>query len=285
MLTLPTILLPPTTQQVSVPLAEKVQQWIFYQISQQHFCRIHPPTWCWQQQQQLSDTPPVTGSNAPNPDLSSSKDDISMLLYHLLYSSAMFLQVLPPNLPLRVTMAMLQQPPLPTLPTSWPVPPSMTMCVTFRLDFTYHADTSDCLFPYSVRLPPFPKAHVRYNLEADSCAIWSCGDPCTIWSQGQFLYDIHLKATTTTILSIRAVTIPIDLVSSATDSIRRRIVLFKLVPIPTSDPKSEFLCQSSLVVQNRQTPLNPPCTPGISPMPSQPRITHTVIALVLSLSI
>ena len=48
------------------------------------------------------------------------------------------------------------------------------------------------------------------------------------------------------ILSIRGVTIPIDLVSSATDSIRRRVVLFKPVPIPTSDPKSEFLCQSSL---------------------------------------
>ena len=39
--------------------------------------------------------------------------------------------------------------------------------------------------------------------------------------------------------------IPIDLVSSATDSIKRSIVLFKPVPVPTSDPKSEFLCQSS----------------------------------------
>ena len=60
------------------------------------------------------------------------------------------------------------------------------------------------------------------------------------------MYDINLRATHTTILSIRGVPIPIYLVSSATDSIRRRVVLFKLVPIPTSDPKSEFLCQSSL---------------------------------------
>ena len=57
--------------------------------------------------------------------------------------------------------------------------------------------------------------------------------PCTIRSEGlctiqcdlvyqqvSFLYDINLGATTTTILSIRGVTIPIDLVSSATDSIR-----------------------------------------------------------------
>ena len=124
------MLLPPTMQRVSVPLVEKVQQQIFYWISQQCFCRIHPPTRCWQQQQQLSDTPPppVTGSNAPDPDPSSSKDDISALLYHLLYSSATFLQVPPPNLPLRVATATLRQPPLLTLPTSWPVPPSMTTC-------------------------------------------------------------------------------------------------------------------------------------------------------------
>ena len=69
------------------------------------------------------------------------------------------------------------------------------------------------------------------------------------------------------------------------DSIRRQVGLFKPVRVPTSDPKSEFLCQSSLVVQNWQTPLNPPSTPGISPMPSQPRITHIAIALVLSLNI
>ena len=47
--------------------------------------------------------------------------------------------------------------------------------------------------------------------------------------------------------------VPIDLVSSAMDSIRRRVVLFKPVPILASDPKSEFLCQSRLVAQNLQT--------------------------------
>ena len=55
------------------------------------------------------------------------------------------------------------------------------------------------------------------------------------------MYDINLRATHTTILSIRGVAILIYLVSSTTDSIRRCVVLFKLVPVPTSDPKSEFL--------------------------------------------
>ena len=68
------------------------------------------------------------------------------------------------------------------------------------------------------------------------------------------LYDIYLGATHTTIPSTRGVQIPIDLVSSATDSFWRRVVLFKHVRIPTSDPKSEFLCQSSYIVQNLQTP-------------------------------
>ena len=68
------------------------------------------------------------------------------------------------------------------------------------------------------------------------------------------MYDIYLGATHTTILSTRGVQIPIDLVSSATDSFCRRVVLFKPVQIPTSDPKSEFLCQSSLLAQNLQTP-------------------------------
>ena len=68
-----------------------------------------------------------------------------------------------------------------------------------------------------------------------------------------FLYDINLGATTTTILSTRGVKIPIDLVSSATDSYRRSVVLFKHMSVPTSDPKSEFLCQSSSTVRNLQT--------------------------------
>ena len=63
------------------------------------------------------------------------------------------------------------------------------------------------------------------------------------------MYDINLGDTTTMILSIRGVQIPIDLVSSATDSIRRSVVLFKLMSVPTSDPKSEFLCQSSSIAQ------------------------------------
>ena len=66
----------------------------------------------------------------------------------------------------------------------------------------------------------------------------------------QPLYDIYLGATHTTIPSTRGVQIPIDLVSSATDSFWRRVVLFKHVRIPTSDPKSEFLCQSSYIARN-----------------------------------
>ena len=69
-------------------------------------------------------------------------------------------------------------------------------------------------------------------------------------------YDINLGATTTAILSTRGVTIPIDLVSSAMDSIRRHVVLFKPVTVPTSDPKSEFLCQSSLSCAEPTDPLN-----------------------------
>ena len=70
------------------------------------------------------------------------------------------------------------------------------------------------------------------------------------------MYDINLRAMHTMILSIRGVTIPIYLVSRATDSIRRRVVLFKPVPVPASDPKSEFLCQSSLSCAEPSDPLN-----------------------------
>ena len=58
------------------------------------------------------------------------------------------------------------------------------------------------------------------------------------------------------ILSIRGVTIPIYLVSSATDSIRRCVVLFKSVLVSASDPKSEFLCQLSLSCAEPTDPLN-----------------------------
>ena len=105
---------------------------------------------------------------------------------------------------------------------------------------------------------------------------------CMIRSRDRVMYDIHLRATTTMILSIRGVTIPINLVSSAMDSIRRRVVLFKLVPVPTSDPKSEFLCQSSQSAQNLQTPLNHLVRLGYLPRLCSPCIIPTPRALVLS---
>ena len=132
---------------------------------------------------------------------------------------------------------------------------------------------------------PIPKALYNTDL-VQVCVQYRSGSSlCTIRSCGSCLYDIHLRATTTTILSTRGVTISIGLVSSATDSIRRLRVLFKPVPVQTSDLKSEFLCQSSLSCAEPTDPLKPPRTPGISPTPSQPCITHIVIALVLLPSI
>ena len=94
--------------------------------------------------------------------------------------------------------------------------------------------------------------------------------------------NTNLRATTTTTLSTRGVTIPIYLVSSATDSIRQCIVLLKPVPISTSDPKSEFLCQSCLCCAEPTDPPEPPCMPGISPTPSNTTYhpyTHSPSAL------
>ena len=54
--------------------------------------------------------------------------------------------------------------------------------------------------------------------------------------------------------STRGVEIHISLVSSAMDSIRRCVVVFKALLVPTSDLKSEFLCQSSYIARNLQTP-------------------------------
>ena len=147
------------------------------------------------------------------------------------------------------------------------------------MDFTHTQIPWTASFLFSL---PTPKpmydtilyfSRVRYDLK-----------PCltTIWSLDSFLYDINLEATTTTILRIRGVQVPIDLVSSATDSYRRSVVLFKLTSVPTSDPKSEFLCQSSYFAQNIQTPLESPRMPGISPMPSSPCITRTVTVRVPS---
>ena len=103
-----------------------------------------------------------------------------------------------------------------------------------------------------------------------------------IQSGSSLLYDINLRATHTTILSIRGVTIPICLVSSTMNSIRRCVVLFKPVTIPTSDPKSEFLCQSSSSTQNLQTPLNHLICLGYLPCPRQPRTILMPKAWVLS---
>ena len=116
---------------------------------------------------------------------------------------------------------------------------------------------------------------VRYDLESHLS---------TIRSLGSFLYDINLGATATTILRIRGVQIPIDLVSSATDSYRRSVVLFKLMSVPTSDLKSEFLCQSSHIAQNIQIPLNhlvclghlPHPRHHVSPVLSQSECSHQV---------
>ena len=102
------------------------------------------------------------------------------------------------------------------------------------------------------------------------------GVSCTIGSAGfdrVTMYDINLRATHTTIPSTRGVEIHISLVSSTTDSVWQRVVVFKPVRIPTSDLKSEFLCQSSYIAQNLPDSPEPPCTPGIPPTPSSPRIT------------
>ena len=82
----------------------------------------------------------------------------------------------------------------------------------------YFADTSNCLVSFFLTpsLKPMYDTiwhclHVRYDLALS---------PCMIQSGAVFLYDINLRATHTTILSIRGVTIPIYLVSSTMDSIR-----------------------------------------------------------------
>ena len=98
------------------------------------------------------------------------------------------------------------------------------------------------------------------------------------------VYNINLRAATIRTLSIRGVTIPIYLVSSTTDSIRQRVVLFKPVTILTSDPKSEFLCQSSLCCAEPADPLNHLVRLGYLPCPQTPCIIHTITVQVLSQS-
>ena len=146
----------------------------------------------------------------------------------------------------------------------------------------HYADTSDCLvyfllFPSSKPMYDmiWLGSRVQYDLAWFSCTIRSGCVP---------MYNINLRATHTTILSIGGVTIPIYLVSSTTDSIRRCVVLFKPVPVLASDLKSEFLCQLSYTCAEPTDSPEPPHMPGISPTPLSPRITRTVIVRVLSLS-
>ena len=91
---------------------------------------------------------------------------------------------------------------------------------------------------------------------------------------GPVLYDINLGATTMTSLSTRGVTIPINLVTSTTGLFTVYHSSIKPVPVAYSDLKSEFLCQSSKHCPWTYRPPEPPCTPGISPTPSQPCIIH-----------
>ena len=151
-----------------------------------------------------------------------------------------------------------------------------------HLDFTSYADTSDCLISFLTPLHRSPcTIQSGVSLVCDTILSLFL---YTIRSRGSFLYDINLRATATTILRIRGVQIPIDLVSSATDSYRQSVVLFKLMSVPTSDPKSEFLCQSSYIVQNIQIPLNhlvrlghlPHPRHHVSPILSQSECSHRV---------
>ena len=114
----------------------------------------------------------------------------------------------------------------------------------------------DCLL--SFLSPSHHRSPVQYDLVAlvrYDVILWLWRLSCVRYDLVLvFLYDIHLRAITTTILSIRGVKIPIDLVSSATDSIRRRIVLFKLVPILTSchdkDLQTDFYLFSVLILES-----------------------------------
>ena len=183
-------------------------------------------------------------------------------------------------------------------PTEIPIQPSeacvgakrlleqLTPLQLSRFNWTSHTTqihrTALFLFP-SYFLSPKPMYNT--DLTQKPCTIWSADlQPCTILSSGCLLYDINLGATSTTILSIGGVMIPINLVSSTTDSIRWCIVVFKPVTIPTSDPKSEFLCQSSLYCTEPTDPPNHlvflgylPCPRHhISPILPQPKCSNRV---------
>ena len=89
--------------------------------------------------------------------------------------------------------------------------------VTFLVvpDFLIHADTLDCLVLFLL-LPSSHWSCVLFTiwiLLYDTILMATC-----VWYNlaGLFLYDINLRATTTTSLSTRGVTIPINLVISTT---------------------------------------------------------------------
>ena len=112
--------------------------------------------------------------------------------------------------------------------------------------------TASFLFSFLLTLKPMYDTISWLSLVWCDLAIFSC----TIRASDSLLYDINLWATHTTILSTRGVKIPIYLVSITTDSIRWCVVLFKTVTIPTSDLKSEFLCQSTSCCAEPAEPLN-----------------------------
>ena len=146
-----------------------------------------------------------------------------------------------------------------------------------------YADTSDCIISifFLISLHRslcmiLSERHrlVWYDLEAFLCMIWS---------RVTFLYDINLGATATTILSTRGVQIPIYLVTSATDSLGEAwYYLSRCQYRPQTLSLSS--CVNWAILRRTCRPPETPSTPGISPTPSQPRITHIVTVQVLSQS-
>ena len=167
--------------------------------------------------------------------------------------------------------------------TSSPAPTSHSL---LRFDRTSLTSQTCWTALFSLSTPPFHRSPCMIRSD-DPCMIQYDLAPWLVFllydtilglSGVVPMYDINLRATTTMILSTRGVTIPIDLVSSAMDSIRQRVALFKPVTVPTSDPKSEFLCQSSLYCTEPADSLNHLVHLGYLPHPCH----H--VSLVLSSS-
>ena len=133
---------------------------------------------------------------------------------------------------------------------------------SLKLDFFYVTFGLHCHRRY-IGLPYFLS---HYSLHWSPCTIQISlklmydTDLVTVWVWYDLglslLYNIYLRATTTTILSIWGVTIPIDLVSSATDSIWWSVVLFKLVLYHPQTLSLSSCVNWVSVVQNLQTPPN-----------------------------